>query len=91
MLARFGVRNIVYVAVIALLIVYANVNQHGDPAGRGMDAALVTFVWAAFSLVFFAVNLVLVFVALNKRLPVSKPVIGCMLPFLSLVVVPLST
>jgi len=88
--ARFGLRNVVYVIFLALLVPDAVTNNDSDPADRGGEAGLIMFLWAAVSLIFGGANLVLMFVALAKRLPARKPIVACVLSLLSVIVVPAS-
>jgi hypothetical protein len=88
--ALFGLRNVAYVVFLALLVLDAATNHHSDPAGRAGEAGFIILLWAAVSLVFGGVNLVLMFVALAKRLPARKPIIACVLSLLSVIVVPAS-
>jgi hypothetical protein len=83
-LAAFGYRSVAYVVFVALLFPFAMLLEaagpHGPDSGGGGMTALV--LWALVSLVFFAVNLVLVIVALAKGRSPQRPLIACALPVL---------
>ena len=86
-LSAFGYRNVAYLGCLAVLMLLASAFPPGSPS-QLIRAAwfFVMMNWAAVSLLFFAVNAVLVVVDLaNGRSPL-KPLIACALPILFIIV-----
>ncbi|TDQ84617.1 hypothetical protein A8950_1176 [Dongia mobilis] len=77
-----GRRNLAYIAFVILLIPLANILEANGPQGpdAGGGIMLGIIVWALVSLVFFGVNLVLLFIALAKQREFHKPLVACLLP-----------
>jgi hypothetical protein len=86
-ITKVGRRNLAYVIFVAILVLVANLLEAGGPvgpdAGGGMMMGFIA--WGLVSLVFFAVNLILLIRALVKSLPVRKPLVACLLPVLLIV------
>ncbi len=90
--ARFGYRNIAYLAFVLALIPFGikleATGPSGPDSGGGLMAALA--LWAIGSCGFFVVNAILAIIAFVKNRPVGPALIACALPFLVILVVLIS-
>ena len=84
---RFGRRNLGYIAFVVLLIPFGIALEASGPGGpdRGGGVMAALMLWGVESLAFFAVNTVLLVVALIKGWPPGKPLIACAMPIAVLV------
>ncbi|HYF07553.1 MAG TPA: hypothetical protein VD970_08025 [Acetobacteraceae bacterium] len=82
--ARFGWRNLSYLAFVVLCLVAMSLmtiaSPRSDAAGRGTGFLLGVLLWGLVTLPFFVWNLAALIAALAKGRPARKPGIGVALP-----------
>lgn len=89
-LTAFGRRNVAYLVVTGLIILFAiwleaSTKAHGPDRGAGAMVGMA--LWFIASLASVGVNGVLFFVGLSNKRPVIKEIIGVALPFVVVVLV----
>ena len=79
---RFGGRNWAYLAFVALLVPFGIALEASGPGGpdRGGGVAAALMLGGIGTALFFAINAVLLIIALVKNQPAAKPAIACALP-----------
>jgi len=85
----FGRRNVAYLVVTGLVVLFAiwlEATSKAQGPDRGAGAMLGMALWFVASLASVGVNGVLFFVGLSNKRPVTKEVIGVALPFVVVVV-----
>ena len=83
-LKAFGRRNVAYLVVTGLIVLFAvwlEANSKAQGPDRGAGAMVGMALWFIASLASVGVNGVLFFVGLSRKRPVTKEVIGVALPF----------
>ena len=86
-IGRLGRRNLAYLLFVALLIPLGIALEASGPRGpdSGGGIMLALMLFGAGSALFFLANAALAIVALAKRRPAGKALIGCALPFVVII------